>query len=87
MRKNLALITLAILAALFAGCSAKPAAENSHNETPIEEQTESNKIELVLPTSVPEVADECSECHKDKQRLIDTAAPEVEVEHESEGAG
>ena len=31
--------------------------------------------------------DECLLCHLDKQRLIDTADPEVEVVSESEGEG
>ena len=39
----------------------------------------------VLPTEVP--ADECLECHQDKDRLIDTAKPEEEVVSESSGEG
>lgn len=41
--------------------------------------------ELATPTEAP--IDECLECHLDKQRLIDTAEPEVVVESESEGEG
>ncbi|MFN2144530.1 MAG: hypothetical protein ACK2T7_04220 [Anaerolineales bacterium] len=87
MRKNFGLIVFVLMAGLFAGCGANVAVNNSPNETVIEEPTESSKITLVLPTEVPELADECSACHSDKQRLIDTAAPVVEVEEESEGAG
>ncbi|MBN2043926.1 MAG: hypothetical protein JW757_02800 [Anaerolineales bacterium] len=56
-------------------------------ETATEETVDSSSPKWVLPTDVPEMADECSTCHSDKERLIDTAAPVVEVEEENEGAG
>jgi hypothetical protein len=87
MRKYSIFISLVMLVAIFAGCNAKPAIENSHTDPLIQEPVESSSSKLVLPTAVPEVADECTACHSDKDRLIDTAAPEVEVEEESEGAG
>ena len=34
-----------------------------------------------------EEEDHCLDCHTDKDRLIDTAAPEEEVVHESSGEG
>ena len=87
MKRYSVLISLVMLVFIFAGCNAKPAIENSPSEPTIEEPVESSGTTLVLPTAVPEVADECTACHSDKDRLIDTASPVVEVEEESEGAG
>ena len=51
-------------------------------------QTESDDTLLVaVTTPEPLPVDECLTCHLDKQRLIDTAAPEVVVESESSGEG
>ena len=35
----------------------------------------------------PDTVDYCVECHSDKDRLIDTAAPEAEAISENEGEG
>ena len=62
-------------------------------------ESETNNGEDLDPTSAPTdtnqdvaventgEANQCVECHTDKQALVDTAAPVVEVEEESEGEG
>lgn len=56
----------------------------------IEEPTPENTV-TEAPTEIavitPEPADECLECHQDKQSLIDTAKPEEEQVSESSGEG
>lgn len=56
--------------------SEDPTPETSPTETPTE-----------IAVITPEPADECLECHQDKQRLIDTAKPEEEQVSESSGEG
>jgi mono/diheme cytochrome c family protein len=42
--------------------------------------------DMPAPTDVP-VVDQCIECHTDKDELIDTADPVLEVVSENEGEG
>ena len=77
------------------GCSTeKKTTQNldiqQNEESPLEEST---AVPASQPTEVPEpvvddvVIDECVSCHQDKEMLIQTAKPVVEVESENEGAG
>lgn len=65
-------------AAPVAQITAEPTEEASVAPTEAPVETE---------VAVEETVDQCVECHTDRDQLIDTAAPEVEVEEESEGAG
>ena len=87
MRKKFLLYVLTVMITIFAGCSANTTVVNNHTESPTEEPVETGNTQLVLPTEVPDVADECTACHSDQARLIDTASPVEEAESESEGAG
>ena len=63
---------------------AEPVEEvDAAEETPSESET----VEEVPAAMSPDVSEQCLDCHTDKQRLIDTAAPEVAVESENEGEG
>ena len=70
--------TLVVIVFILSACA--PAATPSVIVTESPAETEA-VVELQ-----PE-AGECLACHIDKQRLIDTAKPEVVVEKESSGAG
>ena len=54
--------------------------------TPSEVPTEPAE-EAAVVGEVDQPVDECQECHIDKERLIDTAKPEEDVESESSGEG
>lgn len=70
-----------ILAACGQNTSTPTEAPQITDPTPTEAQ------ETVISTEVAEIDSECVACHIDQQRLIDTAAPEVEIEIESSGEG
>jgi hypothetical protein len=86
--KRIFLISLGVLVtALLVNACGGPAAQTPETETIAEVPVSTETQALILPTDVPVVVDECVACHSDKQRLIDTASPEEEVEEENEGAG
>jgi len=81
MRKYVFSGILMLLGLFFLSACATSSAAQAPSETDIPTETEA------VATSAPE-AGECLACHTDKQRLIDTAAPIVEIaEAESKGVG
>jgi hypothetical protein len=82
--------------AVLTGCRAEApneiATPTPEPETPSSEVHTNAALALVedaadgLPDEEP-VDDQCIACHEDKQRLIDTAEPEEDVEVESSGEG
>lgn len=84
------------VALVFSACAVSASVEtnalpNFENEVPALALVTALPVTEQLPEAVqiPETPqpDECLLCHLDKQRLIDTADPEVEVVSESEGEG
>ena len=75
-RKNFTLLIVALFT--LAACTAK---------SPTETVTVTDGGALETEVSSTPAADECLNCHTDKQRLIDTAKLEVTLESESKGVG
>jgi hypothetical protein len=98
LKRNSGILLMCIgLILLLAACTASASVEAPAELLPLalaqdpaateEVQTEVEETSTmeVAPTEAP--VDECLVCHLDKQRLIDTAEPEVVVASENEGEG
>jgi uncharacterized lipoprotein YajG len=81
-KTKLTLLTAVLF--LLAACTAKPPTEAAIETEPTAVATE-EATPVAVVSAVPDT--ECLNCHTDKQRLIDTAAPVVEAEGESKGVG
>ena len=66
--------------------AASPTTAPSATSVPTETTVPATPTDVPTPTEEP-VADQCVACHIDKEQLVDTAAPVVVVESESEGEG
>ena len=87
MRNKPRTIFTFILTLLFfglSGCKGATAEPEQHNAEPIAESAPAPKLASAVDVVEP---NHCLDCHADKERLINTAEPVVEVVSENEGAG
>ena len=84
MTKKLFTLFLTMLFLSLSGCTGATSVPETSTAEPTDEAAPAPKL-----ASVVEAVEEnhCLDCHGDKQRLIDTAKPVVEVVSENEGAG
>jgi len=83
-------LALTVCALLLSACGAQAVTETtSPDPTMPAPQTASEEMAAGDPQPAPleQDPDHCSDCHSEKQQLIDTAAPEEPVEVESKGEG
>ena len=87
-RLGLVLLGLALLLGACRSAPAPTATVTPDELDPSEAITATSTAEpTALPTATEVALDGCTSCHSDKDRLIDTAAPEEEVISENEGEG
>lgn len=80
------MVKLKISSALIVAAFLLSACGTADNPSPMV-TAEQEVVETEAVVEVQPETDECVACHTDKQRLIDTAMPEVEAEAESKGVG
>ena len=81
------MLVLSIAITWTAGCSSNAPEQENPAQEPTEEVAPEPTSIPPTPTSEPELANYCVDCHMDKDRLISTAKAEEEVISENEGAG
>ena len=97
MLKLKVLFILGLLLLLLSACARAPAATDAPQDpaavsSPTEVATQSavsevSNVQKVSANAQVDLVDYCTDCHTDKQKLIDTAKPEEEVVNENKGEG
>ena len=85
-RYGFLLILLMALVVSVSSCAAPVKVPPTVTEEPVKENTP-EPTEVVVNTPEVEIVDYCVDCHTEKEQLVDTAMPMVEVVSENEGAG
>ncbi|MBT3315666.1 MAG: hypothetical protein HN390_13740 [Anaerolineae bacterium] len=75
---------LTMFALSLFGCTGATSVPEIPTEEPTEEAAPAPKLAAVVDAVEPNY---CLDCHADKERLVKTGEPIVEVKSESEGAG